>query len=55
MASIILSFVAKNAYWLCLFVGLGGLLGYIAGFKGGGKLATFSVIIYWVVAAICSI
>lgn len=54
MASIILNFISKNAYWLCLFIGLGGLLGYMAGFKKGSRVSIFCIIIYWVVAAVCS-
>ncbi|KZL88739.1 hypothetical protein [Clostridium magnum] len=54
MGSLIFTFIAKNAYWLCLFIGMVGLLGYIAGFKKGGRVSVFCVIIYWVVAAVCS-
>jgi hypothetical protein len=50
----ILSLLAKSIYWLCLFVGMAGLLGNIAGFKKGGKVCILSIIIYWVVTAICS-
>lgn len=55
MANIIFTFITKNAYWLCLFVGMGGLLGYIAGFKKGSKISVLCIIIYWVVAAVCSV
>lgn len=55
MATMILDFITKNAYWLCMFIGMSGLLGYIAGFKKGGKVSIFSIVIYWVVAAICSV
>ncbi|BDR80995.1 hypothetical protein [Clostridium tetani] len=50
-----LNFISTNVYWICMFIGMGGLLSYIVGFKKGGKIATFSIVIYWVVAAACSI
>lgn len=50
-----LNFISANIYWVCLFIGLGGIYAYIAGFKKGGRVTMLSIIIYWVVAAICSI
>lgn len=55
MSNIILAFVAKYAYWICLFVGMFGLIAYITGFKKGGKVSILCVAIYWIVAATCSI
>ncbi|HDK7314631.1 TPA: hypothetical protein PTV97_003794 [Clostridium botulinum] len=51
----LLDILSVNAYWICMFVGIGGILAYIAGSKKGGKVTKFSLVIYWVVAAICSI
>lgn len=50
----VLSILDTNAYWICMFLGLAGILAYICGYKKGGKMAKFSIVIYWVVAAICS-
>ncbi|NME95385.1 hypothetical protein HF847_05175 [Clostridium cochlearium] len=49
-----LNFISANAYWICMFVGIGGILAYLCGYKKGGRLTKFSIVIYWVVAAICS-
>lgn len=43
------------AYWICLFVGLFGIIMLICGFKKGGKLTILSTVIYWIIAALCSI
>lgn len=53
MINSIMKFIEDNVYWLCLFVGLGGILGYIAGFKKGGRITILSILIYWVVCAVC--
>lgn len=55
IGSSILHFIETNAYWICLFVGLGGLVAYIAGFKKGGKVCIFCIFVYWIIAAICSV
>ncbi|MGO5075892.1 hypothetical protein ACTQ4K_18520 [Clostridium sporogenes] len=51
----LLDVLSTNAYWICVFVGIGGILAYLCGYKKGGRLAKFSVVIYWVVAALCSV
>lgn len=53
--NILIDCLSNNAYWICMFIGMGGVISYICGFKKGGKVAKFSIVIYWVVAAICSI
>jgi len=50
-----LLFISGNAYWICLFVGLGGIFANMVGFKKGGKVTMLSVIAYWAAAAICSV
>lgn len=55
MSSIILNFISKNIYWVCLFVGIGGIFAYISGFKKGGKISMLCIVIYWMFAAVCSI
>ncbi|EPY6430782.1 DUF2878 family protein [Clostridium sporogenes] len=50
----LLEFLSTNAYWICMFLGIGGILAYLCGYKKGGKVTKFSLVIYWVVAAICS-
>lgn len=50
----LLDILSTNVYWICMFVGIGGILSYLCGYKKVGKLAKFSIVIYWVVAALCS-
>lgn len=42
------------AYWICLFVGLFGIIKFMCGYKKGGRLTMLSAVIYWIIAAICS-
>lgn len=46
--------VSDFIYWLCLFAGLGGIIAYISGYKKGGKLTVLSIMVYWILAAICT-
>ncbi|GAA0735818.1 hypothetical protein [Clostridium oceanicum] len=50
----LLEILSTNAYWICMFMGIGGILAYLCGYKKAGRLTKFSIVIYWVVAAICS-
>lgn len=47
--------VIGGSYWICLFVGLGALIAYMCGYKKANKITWLSIVIYWIVMAICSI
>lgn len=48
----VLSGLVGVSYWICMFVCIGGLLAYLAGFKQGGRYSTLSIMIYTTLRAI---
>ena len=50
----VFSGIVSISYWVCLFVAIGGLLGYLAGFKSG-KWSTLSILIYTTLQSILSV
>lgn len=50
-----IALLGNIAYWICLFVGIAGILLLICGYKKGGKLTVLSTVVYWIIVAVCSI
>lgn len=51
----VFSGIVSISYWICLFIAIGSLLAYIAGFKNSGRWSTLSILIYATLQSILSV